>query len=388
MQSAEMQKRLLRWFARHARDLPWRRTRDPYRIWVSEIMLQQTQVATVIPYYQRWLRRFPSVQSLARAKIDAVLKQWEGLGYYRRARNLHRAACEVVRRHGGRVPADRAAMLALPGIGRYTAGAILSIAFGQPEPLVDGNVARVLARLFGIRQNVKSGRGQKRLWQLAGELIRLGEATWLNVERASKPVRQRDHERTWKSVLRHRAHPGLFNQALMELGATICMPQSPRCDACPVRAHCGALRCGAVATLPNVGKRPASRLVRQRALLIWRDGRVLIRRRPADGLLGGFWEFPSDKPDGVSFRQGPRIATVRHSVMNERMVVEAFDCHWLAGGSPWQGRGGQWRWARPADLRRLALIGAHRKIVGRALHLGSGRRGCNRKGCLAVGRLG
>jgi len=294
-----------------------------------------------------------------------VLKQWEGLGYYRRARNLHAAARQVVRRHGGQVPADRARLLALPGIGRYTVGAILSIAFGQPEPLVDGNVARVLARLFGIRQNVKSARGQKRLWDLAGELMRAGVADPQSVERASKPVHHHVGERTWKSVLRRRARPGLFNQSLMELGATVCTPQNPRCDECPVRAHCIALRRGAVATLPNVGKRPKSRLVHQRALLIWRAGRVLIRRRPVDGLLGGFWEFPDSKPDGVEFRAGPRVATVRHGVMNQRLVVEAFDCRWMAGAPPRRGKAGQWRWTQLSDLRRLPLIGAHRKIAMR-----------------------
>jgi len=374
MQSAEIQKRLLRWFARHARDLPWRRTRDPYRIWVSEIMLQQTQVATVVPYYRRWLRRFPDFQSLARAKTDAVLKQWEGLGYYRRARNLHAAAQQVVRRHGGQLPADRAALLALPGIGRYTAGAILSIAFGQPEPLVDGNVARVLARLFGIRENVKSTRGEKRLWKLAGELVRAR-----NVERTSKSVHHDAGERTWKSVLRRRAHLGIFNQALMELGAIVCTPQNPRCDNCPVRLHCVALRLGIVERLPNVGNRPKSQLVRQRALLIWRNGRTLIRCRPPNGLLAGLWEFPDDQLDGVHFRVGPHIATVCHGVMNQRLVVEAFDCQWIAGEPLQQGKGEQWRWARPADLRPLPLIGAHRKIAERVLHLTSGRRGCKRE---------
>ncbi|MCX6907673.1 MAG: A/G-specific adenine glycosylase, partial [Verrucomicrobia bacterium] len=288
MQTAEIQKQLLRWFDRHARRLPWRSAaarRDPYRVWVSEIMLQQTQVATVIPYYRRWLRQFPNVRSLAGAKPAVVLKAWEGLGYYRRARNLHAAAREVVQRHGGRLPATRDELLALPGIGRYTTGAILSIAFGQPEPLVDGNVARVLARLFGIRQNVKSGAGQARLWSVADYLV---------------PAKR----------------PGAFNESLMELGATVCTSQNPRCDECPVRELCVALRRGWVERLPNTGKRPASRVVRQRALLIWRGGRVLVRQRRADGLLGGFWEFPDAVPAGVRCSLGPCVATVRHGVMN------------------------------------------------------------------------
>ena len=335
MQTAEIQKRLLRWFDRHARKLPWRSAaarRDPYRIWVSEIMLQQTQVATVIPYYRRWLRLFPNVRSLAAAKPAAVLKAWEGLGYYSRARNLHAAARELAQHHGARLPATRDALLALPGIGRYTAGAILSIAFGQAEPLVDGNVARVLARLFGIRQNVKSAAGQARLWKLAGGLV---------------PMEQ----------------PGAFNESLMELGATVCTPQNPRCGACPVSKLCAALRCGEVERLPNTGQRPQSRLIRQRALLIRREGRVLVRQRRAAGLLMGFWEFPSAPPAGIRCVTGPRVALVRHGVMNDRLVVEAFDCRWRSGEPAPQRDKGRWRWARPADLRRLPLIGAHRKII-------------------------
>lgn len=332
---AEIQKRLVRWFDRHARKLPWRTgaaRRDPYRVWVSEIMLQQTQVATAVPYYRRWLRLFPNVTALADAKPAAVLKAWEGLGYYSRARNLHAAAREIVRRHGGRVPATRDGLLALPGIGRYTVGAILSIAFGQPEPLVDGNVARVLARLFGIRQNVKSGAGQARLWKLASLLV--------------PPKR-----------------PGAFNESLMELGATLCKPQNPRCDSCPVRQLCVALRRGTVDRLPNTGKRPQSRLVRQRASLIWRDGRVLIRQREKDGLLGGFWEFPDTVPVGIRCSTGRRIATVRHGVMNDRLIVDAFVYRWEGGEPKGQGRGARWRWTLPAGLRRLPFVGAHRKII-------------------------
>jgi len=350
MTAGQIQKRLLHWFGRHARVLPWRSAaarRDPYRVWISEIMLQQTQVATVIPYYRRWLRLFPTVRALAAAKPAAVLKAWEGLGYYLRARHLHAAARALVRRHDGRLPANREALLALPGVGRYTAGAILSIAFGQPEPLVDGNVARVLARPFGIRHNVKSARGQRRLWKLAGELMRAGRAP--------------------KFVPRRRPpHPGRFNESLMELGATVCVPQNPRCGMCPLRALCVARRRGVTALLPNTGVRPKSRLIRQRALLIWRDGRVLVRRRPGGGRMGGFWEFPGRRPVGVQCVAVRRIAAVRHGVMNDRIRVEAFDCWWLSGSPVRQGGGQQWRWVRPAGLRRLLFVGAHRKIV--ALH--------------------
>lgn len=335
MQTAEMQKQLLRWFDRHARNLPWRSRaarRNSYRIWVSEIMLQQTQVATVIPYYRRWLRLFPNLRSLARAKPAAVLKAWEGLGYYSRARNLHTAAREVVRRHSGRLPAERDALLVLPGIGRYTAGAILSIAFGHPEPLVDGNVARVLARLFGIRQNIKSSVGQKRLWKFAAALV---------------PAKR----------------PGIFNESLMELGATVCTPAQPRCDVCPVHVFCVALRRGEVERLPNTGKRPKSRVVRQRALLIWRNNRVLIRRRAPDESMAGVWEFPATPVPGVRCVVGKRVASVRHSVMNDRLVVVACHCHWLSGKPIQQGKAVQWKWATSAALMRLPFIGAHRKII-------------------------
>jgi A/G-specific adenine glycosylase len=335
MQTAEIQKRLLRWFDRHARKLPWRSAaarRDPYRIWVSEIMLQQTLVVTVIPYYQRWLRLFPNVRALAKTKPTAVLRAWEGLGYYNRARNLHAAAREVVRRHGGRLPVTRDGLLALPGIGRYTAGAILSIAFGLPEPVVDGNVARVLARLFGIRRNVKSAAGQARLWKLAGALI---------------PAKR----------------PGAFNESLMELGATVCTPQHPRCEQCPLRRLCVALRRGEVTRFPNTGERPASRLVHQCALVIWRNGRVLARQRPAKGLLGGFWEFPSAPPAGVRCSRSSCIATIRHGVMNDRLVVTALDCQWL-GGEPVQRAGeGRWKWLAASMLSRRPFVGAHRKII-------------------------
>ena len=330
-----MQKQLLRWFDRHARKLPWRSQaarRDPYRVWVSEIMLQQTQVATVIPYYRRWLRRFPTLRALAGAKPAAVLKAWEGLGYYSRARNLHAAAREVVQCHAGCLPATRDELLGLPGIGRYTAGAILSIAFGRPEPLVDGNVARVLARLFGIRQNVKSGAGQARLWKLAGALV---------------PTQR----------------PGAFNESLMELGATVCAPQNPRCDACPLNRFCVALHRGWTEQLPNTGKRPKSRVVLQRARLIWRDGRVLVRRRPAGGLLGGFWEFPGDELSAVRCKLGRRVAVVRHGVMNDRLTVEAFYCQWRKGEPSAKDKGIRWRWATLGDLKRLTFTGAHRKII-------------------------
>jgi A/G-specific adenine glycosylase len=199
---------LLHWFAASARDLPWRRTKDPYAIWISEIMLQQTRVPTAVPYYERFLHRFPTVEQLARARLDTVIKLWEGLGYYSRARNLHQAAQEIVARFGGHLPASREELLTLPGIGRYTAGAIASIAFGRREPLVDGNVTRVLCRIFRLKGSPKEVTLQKRIWAIAEKLVPEG-------------------------------HAGQFNQALMELGSEVCLPRRPRCDDCPVNRLCG-----------------------------------------------------------------------------------------------------------------------------------------------------
>jgi A/G-specific adenine glycosylase len=261
------------WFRQHRRDLPWRRTGDPYAIWVSEVMLQQTRIAVVQPYYVRWMRRFPGAAELAAAPLDDVLAAWSGLGYYGRARNLHRGAREVVERWGGRLPATAAELRELPGIGRYTAGAIASIAFGRREPLVDGNVARVLARLFAIEEDVKSAAAARRLWHIAGEMVP-DDA------------------------------PGDFNQGLMELGQEVCTPVAPRCDACPLAWQCAARAQGRAGELPIAGKRRADAdrpLLRADAVWVERAGRVLMGRRRPAGLFGGLWELPQ-APDRDGLR--------------------------------------------------------------------------------------
>jgi A/G-specific adenine glycosylase len=252
---------LLRWYRAHRRDLPWRRTRDPYAIWISEAMLQQTRVETVIPYWERFLARFPTVQALADAPADEVLGAWAGLGYYTRARNLKRAAQEVVDRFGGALPADAEALRSLPGVGRYTAGAVASIAFDRPEPVVDGNAARVLARLHGVREDVARPAVARRLWDEAAALAR---------------------GRT----------PGELNQALMELGATLCAPRAPRCGACPVARWCDARRAGDAEGLPVKAARREPLAAEAVAALVLRDGRALAVRRPAAGLFGGLWDLP------------------------------------------------------------------------------------------------
>ena len=254
-------------YRRHRRDLPWRRTRDPYAIWVSEIMLQQTRVATVIPYWQRWMAQFPTVAALAAAEDDAVLAAWAGLGYYSRARNLARGARAVVAAGDG-MPRDAAGLRGLPGVGAYTAGAIASIAYRERVALVDGNVARVLARVRGLDDDVKSTAGHRRVWAEAEALV---------------------------AALPAAADPGELNQGLMELGATVCTPTSPRCLDCPLSGQCVAARDGRQAELPVLPRRrPAAELPRLAEVALWlvRTARVLVARRAATGLYGGLWELP------------------------------------------------------------------------------------------------
>lgn len=253
---------LCAWFEKNARVLPWRtQHRDPYAVWLSEIMLQQTRVDTVIPYFQRFLQRFPNAQSLAQASLDEVLQLWSGLGYYRRARELHSAANAIVQRYQGALPSDASELRTLPGIGPYTAGAISSIAFGKVEPLVDGNVSRVLARLCGVEEDIRSPAGSKIIWGIASRLV-------------------------------PKDKPGQFNEALMELGATVCMPKEPNCLLCPVRHLCTALKEGKQNTLPVVGEKPSVPVVAMVSLVLWHGPEVLFMRRREGGLFGGMWEPP------------------------------------------------------------------------------------------------
>ena len=308
---------LLDWYRKSRRDLPWRRTRDPYAIWISEAMLQQTRVETVIPYYERFLARFPSVAALATADADDVMSAWAGLGYYSRARNLQAAARAIVERHAGALPADAEALRALPGIGRYTAGAVASIAFDRPEPVVDGNVARVLARLLEIRDDVKSRAVQERLWRAAADLAR-GPA------------------------------PGDLNQALMELGARICTPRRPRCGECPLARPCRARRSGDPEALPRRAARRDVPRVDAVAVLVVRRGRALFVRRPPAGLLGGLWELPGaelapgEEPTAglrraVRERVGLRVTgarpvgAVEHAFSHRRLRLHVFRCQTARG---------------------------------------------------------
>jgi A/G-specific adenine glycosylase len=299
----KFQRTLLTWFAARKRDLPWRKTKDPYRIWLSEIMLQQTRVAAVIPYYENFLERFPDMQSLARARAEAVLSHWAGLGYYSRARNLHRAANEIVAQHGGNFPNEHEATLALPGIGHYTAAAVLSIAYDKPLAVLDGNVARVLARLGALRGDLRA------------------PSTWQKLE-------------TTAQDLLAQKSPGDWNQAMMELGATVCTPKSPKCGECPVAQWCRARKLGIAEQLPEARKKRATvRIIIATAVLIDPKSRtLLVRHRDNDGaLFSHMWQFPAvestdEKPShlakhlqekfGVKIKPGQmtQLKSARHAV--------------------------------------------------------------------------
>jgi A/G-specific adenine glycosylase len=341
---------LLAWYRANRRDLPWRRTRDPYAIWISEAMLQQTRVETVIPYWERFLARFPDVAALAAADTDAVIELWAGLGYYSRARNLHRAARAVVERHEGALPEDPEALRALPGVGRYTAGALASIAFDRPEPIVDGNVARVLTRLLGIDGEVSSRPVQERLWEEAALLAR-GE------------------------------DPGALNQALMELGAMLCTPRAPRCLACPWTRRCVARAEGRQESLPVKAAKKAPKRIEAVAGHLERRGRLLAVQRPKQGLLGGLWELPGgelaagERPEEAlarAFRDGLGLALpgaeplgcVEHVFTHRRLVLHVFRCK--AGDGRVRRRG--WdahRWVSASDVDALAWGGPARKALAR-----------------------
>ncbi|MEK6256685.1 MAG: A/G-specific adenine glycosylase [Chloroflexota bacterium] len=255
-------KELIAWYRHNKRDLPWRVNPNGYGVWVSEIMLQQTRVETVIPYYESWMPRFPSVKALAEASQQEVLSMWEGLGYYSRARNLRKAAQQLVERHGAELPQDVTSLQTLPGIGRYTAGAIASMAFGMDEPVVDGNVKRVLARLFDVEESVDDANGQNRIWELARKYLPTGQASE-------------------------------YNQGLMDLGARICTPRNPKCDECPITKHCQAYQIGNQDQRPVRNAKPKIPTKYLAAAVVVEGQNVWLRQRPEKGLLGGMWEFPN-----------------------------------------------------------------------------------------------
>lgn len=344
---AQLRHALLTWYSQQGRDLPWRRSRDPYAIWISEIMLQQTQVKTVMPYYDRWLNQFPTIETLAAAEQQQVLKVWQGLGYYARARNLHKAAQAIVVSYHGQFPQDLKRVMALPGIGRTTAGGILSAAFNQPVAILDGNVKRVLARLTALPVPPKQAIAT--LWQLSEHLL--------------DPHHSRD-----------------FNQALMDLGATVCLPRQPQCDRCPWQTGCQASLLGLQSQLPMTEPRsPIPRKVIGVAV-IWNDaGKILIDRRKQSGLLGGLWEFPGGKVEpgetieaciqreikeelGIDIEVGDRLIVVDHTYTHFHVTLNVHHCRHLSG-EPQAIECDEVRWVELAEMDQFPFPKANLQII-------------------------
>ena len=343
-------RRLLQWYDHNKRELPWRDSDDPYHIWVSEVMLQQTRVDQMGPYFERFIHRFPSVHALAQASETDVLKAWEGLGYYSRARNLHRAARSLVDECGGHVPRDHDALLRLPGSGVYTAAAISSIAFDAPHPVLDGNVTRVLCRLLLVEEEPRTAAVKTALIAASEQLL----------------ARQR---------------PGDFNQALMELGAGVCKPRNPNCDACPVASFCRArVELDDPATLPVSNRKKKGPHYEVTAGMIWkRGGWLLIAQRPAAGMLGGLWEFPGGKQEsGESLAEclrreiaeeldfeitvGDHLAQVDQAYSHFSITLHAFEAHYLSG-QPRALECADLKWIRPAQLEDYPMPRADRRIL-------------------------
>lgn len=350
-------RRLLDWYREHGRDLPWRRTQDPYRILVSEIMLQQTQVERVLCYYPRFLETFPNLKALAEAPLDRVLKVWEGMGYYARARNLHRAAQIILTEHGGRVPSELSTLQALPGVGYNTAASVASFAYERPWPVLDGNAMRILCRAFLLRSDPRVRAQQKRLLDLAKTLQ---PAKWA----------------------------GPFNQALMDLGALICRPTNPQCAHCPLSALCASYGSGDPANLPRFTPRRPRPHYHITAGIIWKGKRFLIAQRQHDKLLGGLWEFPGGKQEkeetleqclrreireelGIHIRVEEPFMSLEHGYSHFRFTLHAFHCTYLKGRPRSLGCAA-FKWIQIPELQRYALPRADQKLAA-ALRAEAGR---------------
>ncbi len=334
-----LQKTLFQWYKKNARDLPWRKTRDPYRIWISEIMLQQTQVDTVIPYYERWLQRFPDLHSLSKAPLSDVLALWAGLGYYRRARMLHAAAGKICEHHSEQMPSNPEALQKLPGIGRYTAGAIASIAFEKKTPVLDGNVIRILTRIFGIPDDTAKPTSIKGLWDLAEALL------------PEKDI-------------------GDFNQALMELGATVCYPQNPQCKMCPVSSLCKAHAEGRETFYPVKSNREKLEKIRSFALVLKKSESVLLQRQPEKARWGGLWMFPFwEKKEHLfkavkSASSAPeKWLSLRHGFTKYLVSLDVYLCTAEKKSASSFASKGDLQWVPISRLCDYALPAPHRKIA-------------------------
>lgn len=354
-ESPEFYSTLLTWYRVVAADFAWRQDRDPYRVWLSEIMLQQTQVKTVTPYFTRFIEAFPSINSLAEAPLDQVLKLWEGLGYYSRARNLHRAAQQIVNEFGGTLPHSTVQLQRLPGIGRYTAGAIASIAFGESAPALDGNVIRVLSRLYDFDQPIESPEAQRQLWSWAEALARGAPASRI----------------------------ADYTQAMMELGREICTPRRPKCTQCSVQEFCKAQAADTQAARPvKAVKRTTPHYDVGGAVLRNAHGQILIAQRPQDGLLGGLWEFPQirchhdELPNTAAARAlqdylnlaaeiGPELTRVRHAFTHFKITLHIFEATLLPTSrtDPDSLYYTAWRWIQRQDLTQFAFPRADRRVI-------------------------
>jgi len=343
-----IQKNLVSWFQKNQRKLPWRKKYDPYGVWISEIMLQQTQVKTALPYFERWMKELPSINSVARAPQDKILKLWEGLGYYSRARNLQKAAQLIIKKHNGRFPNRYADILALPGIGKYSAGAISSIAFNRNKPVVDGNVIRVMARLANFSENTRLPQNIKQFWGWAEKLIPSGLARE-------------------------------FNQGLMELGALVCTPKKPNCSHCPVKKVCKGSQNGTAAQLPNRGEKTKNIPITVTLAVICKNGKIFIQKRPEKGLMGGLWEFPGGKtrknetgPNAirreikeelsVTIKNVKKIARIRHNYTKFNVDLHCYSAD-LDKGKIRLNFATKGKWVTPKSLTKFAFPAADKKLI-------------------------
>ncbi|MFQ5823365.1 MAG: A/G-specific adenine glycosylase [bacterium] len=341
--------KLIDWYEKNKRELPWRQTSDPYKIWIAEVMLQQTQVEQVLPYYEQFIKKFQDIKSLANASLSEVLKVWEGMGYYARARNLHTAADIIVKEFAGRIPTSHDELMKIPGIGPYTAAAVSSIAFNENYPVVDGNVLRVLSRVLKIEDYPRKNGIKSKFVDAAKELLPEGQAS-------------------------------NFNQAMMELGALICTPQKPKCYQCPINFFCQAYQ-----TLEDPSILPVKAPPKHKPHfnvvvgIIWKKGKILIDQRPKEGLLGGLWEFPGGKQEPgetleeclvreiqdemeIEIRvQGPFL-TVQHMYSHFNITLHSFQCQFI-GGALKPKKAIDWKWVAPKELTRYAFPKANKKIL-------------------------
>lgn len=343
-----VQQNLLDWFQKNQRPLPWRNNYEPYQVWISEIMLQQTQVKTVLPYFERWMKKLPTIQSVAEAREDGILKLWEGLGYYSRARNIQKAVKQIMEKHGGEFPSNYEDILALPGVGKYTACAIASIAFNQDRPVVDGNVIRVLSRLFLYTKNTRLPDAEKQMWEWAKEILPKGKA--------------RD-----------------FNQAMMEFGALQCTPSATDCQPCPLKSRCKAYERNMVDQIPDRGPKKESKNIKVAIAVIKKGDKVFIQKRPDGGLMAGFWEFPGGKVEkgesalkalhrevleevGITIKNVKRIKKIKHAYTTFKVDLHCYEADHESGMVQLKSAS-DGKWVAISDLENYPFPAANVRLI-------------------------